>query len=84
VECSLESGIVKGMKLEVPNKSTPDQYWVASIVMTCGQLLRLRFDGYENDSSADFWADLATCEVHTLGWCRENGKTFAPPEGCKL
>ena len=69
------------MKLEVPNKCAPKTYWVASVIMTCGQLLRLRYDGYEEDSSGDFWCDLAPSELHPIGWCAQNGQTLQPPEG---
>ena len=69
------------MKLEVPNKCAPETYWVASVVMTCGPLLRLRYDGYEEDSSGDFWCDLANSELHPIGWCAQNGQNLQPPEG---
>ena len=81
MEFSLQSGFVKGMKLEVPNKCTPGTYWVASVIMTCGPLLRLRYDGYDDDSSADFWCDLSTSEIHSIGWCAQNGQNLQPPEG---
>lgn len=81
VEYSLENGFVKGMKLEVPNKCNTDTYWVASVLMTCGPLLRLRFDGYEDDNSADFWCDLMTSEIHPIGWCAQNNQILQPPEG---
>ncbi|KAL5013685.1 hypothetical protein ScPMuIL_007955 [Solemya velum] len=80
VEYSLQSGFVKGMKLEVPNKCNPNTYWVASVIITCGPLLRLRFDGYDENSSADFWCDILTSEIHTIGWCAQNGKTLQPPD----
>ncbi|XP_063438899.1 scm-like with four MBT domains protein 1 [Mytilus trossulus] len=83
VEYSLESGFVKGMKLEVPNKCNTDTYWVASVLMTCGPLLRLRFDGYEDDNSADFWCDLMTSEIHPIGWCAQNNQILQPPEAIK-
>ena len=72
---------MKGMKLEVPNKCNIGTYWVTSVVMTCGQLLRLRFDGYEEDSSADFWCDLISSEIHPIGWCAQNNQVLQPPEG---
>ncbi|KAK3608079.1 hypothetical protein CHS0354_004735 [Potamilus streckersoni] len=83
VEYSLQSGFVKGMKLEVPNKCNAGTYWVATVLMTCGPLLRLRYDGYEDDSSADFWCDLGTSEVHSIGWCAQNGQNLQPPEAIK-
>ncbi|CAG5126728.1 unnamed protein product, partial [Candidula unifasciata] len=81
VETSLQSGFSKGMKLEAPNKHIPDTYWVATIVMTCGPLLRLRYEGYNDNSSADFWSDPMTSDIHPIGWCEENSKTLQPPEG---
>ncbi|XP_005111500.1 scm-like with four MBT domains protein 1 [Aplysia californica] len=83
VEISLQSGFSKGMKLEAPNKLSPNTYWVATIVMTCGPLLRLRYEGYQDNSSADFWSDPMTSDVHPLGWCEENGKTVQPPDVIK-
>lgn len=83
VEYSLESGFVKGMKLEVPNKCNIGTYWVTSVIMTCGPLLRLRFDGYEEDSSADFWCDLISSEIHPIGWCAQNNQVLQPPEAIK-
>lgn len=83
VECSLRSGFVKGMKLEVPNKSCPETFWVASVIITCGQLLRMRYDGYGEDGSGDFWCDLFTSEVHPIGWCAQNGKNLQPPDDIK-
>lgn len=83
VECSLQSGFVKNMKLEVAVKNASNNYWVASVIMTCGPLLRLRYDGYGDDGSADFWCDLTSSEVHRIGWCAENGKTLMPPDELK-
>ena len=80
VECSLQSGILKGMKVEVTRSAAPDTYWLATIVMTCGPLLRLRYDGYE-DGSADFWMDVGSQDMHPVGWGKENTKTAQPPEG---
>ncbi|XP_010899619.1 scm-like with four MBT domains protein 2 isoform X3 [Esox lucius] len=80
VEISLQSSFQPGMKLEVANKSSPDTYWVATIITTCGQLLLLRFSGYGDDRKADFWCDVMTAELHPVGWCAQNNKTLQPPE----
>ncbi|XP_069375725.1 scm-like with four MBT domains protein 2 isoform X1 [Paralichthys olivaceus] len=80
VEISLQSSFQPGMKLEVANKSSPDTYWVATIITTCGQLLLLRFSGYGDDRKADFWCDVMTAELHPVGWCALNNKTLMPPE----
>ena len=81
MEYSLSNGFVKGMKLEVPNKCDPETYWVVTVLNTCGPLLRLRYDGYDEDSTGDFWCDVASAEIHAIGWCAENGKNLQPPEG---
>ncbi|XP_078597894.1 scm-like with four MBT domains protein 1 isoform X3 [Branchiostoma floridae x Branchiostoma japonicum] len=80
VEISLQSGFVPGMKLEVANKANPQTYWVATVIMTCGQLLLLRYDGYKNDRSSDFWCDITTADVHPIGWCAQNGRMLQPPD----
>lgn len=69
------------MKLEVLNRSDPSTFWVASVQMTCGPLLRLRYDGYGEESLGDFWCDLTTTEVHPIGWSAQNGKNLQPPDG---
>ncbi|XP_019626282.1 PREDICTED: scm-like with four MBT domains protein 1 [Branchiostoma belcheri] len=83
VEISLQSGFVPGMKLEVANKANPQTYWVATVIMTCGQLLLLRYDGYKNDRSADFWCDITTADVHPIGWCAQNGRMLQPPDAIR-
>ncbi|XP_036376367.1 scm-like with four MBT domains protein 2 isoform X1 [Megalops cyprinoides] len=80
VEISLQSSFQPGMKLEVANKSSPDTYWVATIITTCGQLLLLRFSGYGHDRKADFWCDVMTADLHPIGWCAQNSKVLMPPE----
>ncbi|XP_013794742.1 scm-like with four MBT domains protein 1 [Limulus polyphemus] len=83
VERSLESGLKVGAKVEIPNPDCPGTYWVASMVMTCGPLLLLRYLGFGTDRSADFWCDLTSSEVHPLGWCQDNGKEKCPPNVVK-
>uniref|UniRef100_A0A8C9Z3Y3 Scm like with four mbt domains 2 n=1 Tax=Sander lucioperca TaxID=283035 RepID=A0A8C9Z3Y3_SANLU len=83
VEISLQSSFQPGMKLEVANKSSPDTYWMATIITTCGQLLLLRYSGYGEDRKADFWCDVMTAELHPVGWCTQNNKTLMPPEAIK-
>lgn len=79
VEQSLQSGLHEGMMLEVPNRVDPSTYWVASIVMACGPLLRLRFVGQGEDRTKDFWCDLTKVQVYPLGWCRDHHLHLKPP-----
>lgn len=70
------------MKLEVCVRSEAGSpYWVANIITTCGQLLLLRYEGYQDDRRADFWCDIMTADLHPLGWSRQHGKTMRAPEG---
>lgn len=82
VELTLQSSIEIGMSLEVPvqkrdNQSEPS-YWVASIVMACGPLLRLRYFGGD-DRSLEFWFNLTKEAAHELGWSAKNNKKLDPP-----
>lgn len=78
----LQTGLTPGMKLEVCVRSEAENpYWVANIITTCGQLLLLRYEGYQDDRRADFWCDIMTADLHPLGWSRQHGKTMRAPEG---
>lgn len=82
VELTLQSGIEIGMALEVPNSkdTTKDvPYWVATIVMACGPLLRLRYFGGD-DRALEFWFNLTKEAAHELGWCVRHNKQLEPPE----
>ncbi|XP_072307748.1 scm-like with four MBT domains protein 1 isoform X2 [Eucyclogobius newberryi] len=82
VDQDMQTGLTPGMKLEVCVRSEPDQpYWVANIITTCGQLLLLRYEGYQDDRRADFWCDIMTADLHPLGWSKQHGKTMRAPEG---
>lgn len=82
VDQGLQTGLTPGMKLEVCVRAEADSpYWVANIITTCGQLLLLRYEGYQDDRRADFWCDLMTADLHPLGWSRQHGKTMRAPEG---
>jgi len=40
----------------------------------------LRYEGFDNDSSRDFWCNLCIPEVHPVGWCASSGKPLVPPK----
>ena len=92
MERSLESGLKKGMKVEICNSDRPlnpddtttrdMSYWVATITMPAGQLLRLRYVGNEDDTSLDFWKDMNNVDLQPLGWCGNHGKLIQP-HSCK-
>lgn len=83
VELTLQNSIEIGMSLEVPVQKTNNReessYWVASIVMACGPLLRLRYFGGD-DRSLEFWFNLTKEAGHELGWTAKNNKKLEPPD----
>ncbi|KAL6449214.1 hypothetical protein ACFW04_000701 [Cataglyphis niger] len=83
VELTLQNSIEIGMSLEVPVQKKNNQeelsYWVASIVMACGPLLRLRYFGGD-DRSLEFWFNLTKEAGHELGWSEKNNKKLEPPD----
>ncbi|TRY65790.1 hypothetical protein DNTS_014258 [Danionella cerebrum] len=82
VDQGLETGLTPGMKLEVCVRTESDTaYWVATIITTCGQLLLLRYEGYQDDRRADFWCDIMTADLHPIGWSKQQGRPMKPPEG---
>ncbi|XP_042326125.1 lethal(3)malignant brain tumor-like protein 2 isoform X2 [Sceloporus undulatus] len=75
--------VIKGMKVEVLNTDAvlPSRvYWIASVIRVAGYKALLRYEGFENDSSHDFWVNLGTVDVHPIGWCAINSKILVPPQ----
>ncbi|XP_022670651.1 MBT domain-containing protein 1-like isoform X2 [Varroa destructor] len=83
------------MKVEVQNHDASDiiqrvVYWVASILEVKGYFVKLRYVGFENDASMDFWANLCYVQeedthlvdhsVHHVGWCAVHERPLVPPK----
>lgn len=49
------------------------------LVPSVGYRVLLRYEGFENDASHDFWCNLGTVDVHPIGWCAINSKILVPP-----
>lgn len=62
-----------------PEKPT-EAYWIATVIKVCGYMAKLRYEGYEQDSSHDFWIYLFNPDVHGVGWCASQGKALVPPK----
>ncbi|KAK3739524.1 hypothetical protein QZH41_016199, partial [Actinostola sp. cb2023] len=78
------SGFEPGMKVEAKDQtSSSDSYWVATVVMVSGPLLLLRFDGYDEDRSGDFWFDCACELIQPIGWCAKTNTILIPPEAIR-
>lgn len=85
----LWSDIIVGLKVEVENSDFKDgdiqsnqqqiPFWIASIIKVHGYKAKLRYEGYENDEAHDFWVNLCTTEVHSVGWSAMQGRQLIPP-----
>uniref|UniRef100_A0A3B5MEL1 FCS-type domain-containing protein n=1 Tax=Xiphophorus couchianus TaxID=32473 RepID=A0A3B5MEL1_9TELE len=75
--------IKEGVRIEVPNSDTnlsTKVYWIAEIIKLAGFKALLRYEGFDNDTSKDFWCNLCIPEVHPVGWCASSSKPLVPPK----
>lgn len=56
-----------------------EAYWIGTVVQVYGYIAKIRYEGYEDDCSSDFWIHLFSPDVHGVGWCASQGKTLVPP-----
>nr|XP_006001283.1 PREDICTED: MBT domain-containing protein 1 isoform X5 [Latimeria chalumnae] len=74
--------ISEGVRLEVPNTdcNLPTKvFWIAGIVKLAGYKALLRYEGFDSDSSLDFWCNICGSDVRPVGWCATSGKPLVPP-----
>ncbi|XP_063337799.1 MBT domain-containing protein 1 isoform X3 [Pelmatolapia mariae] len=72
-----------GVRIEVPNSDTnfsTKVYWIAEIIKLAGFKALLRYEGFDSDTTKDFWCNLCIPEVHPVGWCASSGKPLVPPK----
>uniref|UniRef100_A0A8D3ED31 FCS-type domain-containing protein n=1 Tax=Scophthalmus maximus TaxID=52904 RepID=A0A8D3ED31_SCOMX len=75
--------IEEGVRIEVLNSDTnlsTKVYWIAEIIKLAGFKALLRYEGFDNDTSKDFWCNICIPEVHPVGWCASSGKPLVPPK----
>ncbi|XP_073444258.1 MBT domain-containing protein 1 isoform X1 [Dendrobates tinctorius] len=75
--------ISEGVRVEVlntDNSLSPKVFWIAVIVKLAGYNALLRYEGFENDASLDFWCNICSSDVHPVGWCASSGKPLVPPQ----
>jgi len=79
--------ILVEMKVEVENTDTDPipgvfstAYWVASVIRIQGYKVLLRYEGFGQDGSKDFWMNLCSEGIHPVGWCATKGKPLIPPK----
>ncbi|XP_044157224.1 lethal(3)malignant brain tumor-like protein 2 isoform X2 [Bufo gargarizans] len=75
--------ISEGIKVESLNTDAvlPSRvYWISSIVRIAGYKALLQYEGFEDDSSHNYWCNLGTMDIHPIGWCAINRKILVPPQ----
>ncbi|KAE8611233.1 hypothetical protein XENTR_v10012379 [Xenopus tropicalis] len=81
--CDQWDDIVEGIKVESLNTDAvlPSRvYWISSVVKIAGYKALLQYEGFEEDSSHNYWCNLGTVEIHPIGWCAVNSKILVPPQ----
>uniref|UniRef100_A0A672FQC3 L3MBTL histone methyl-lysine binding protein 2 n=1 Tax=Salarias fasciatus TaxID=181472 RepID=A0A672FQC3_SALFA len=76
--------VALGMKVEVLNTNAvlpSEVYWIATVIQIAGYKALLRYEGFEHDSSRDFWCSLVSGELKPIGWCATMMKLLVPPQG---
>jgi hypothetical protein len=91
---SLWKKIMHHTNIEIPNRDPPPShllddaakttndknfYWFASIIYFAGYLAKVRYLGFDNDSSCDFWIHMCDPNIHPVGWAAENNFLIVPP-----
>ncbi|KAG7272691.1 hypothetical protein CRUP_029630, partial [Coryphaenoides rupestris] len=69
--------ISEGVRVEVPNTDSGlpmKVYWIAGIIKLSGFKALLRYEGFDSDSTRDFWCNLCVPDIHPVGWCAAGGK----------
>ncbi|XP_046710583.1 lethal(3)malignant brain tumor-like protein 2 isoform X2 [Silurus meridionalis] len=81
--CAQWEDIEVGLQVEVLNTRTAlltKVYWIATVIRLAGYKALLRYIGFEEDGSYDFWCNLGIADVHPIGWCAVNSKLLVPPQ----
>ncbi|RUS84759.1 hypothetical protein EGW08_007501 [Elysia chlorotica] len=68
-----------GMKLEAVDKRNQSLVGVATVADTLGERVLIHFDGWEDNY--DYWCDVTSPNIHSIGWCETNGHSLTfPPD----
>ncbi|KAK4337015.1 hypothetical protein RND71_043970 [Anisodus tanguticus] len=84
-----ENLVENNLKIEIRNKdaflpsdikSINDVYWFATVIKVEGYYLLLRYEGYGDDCSSDFWINIYNPIIHPVGWSATQKKHLIPPK----
>lgn len=65
------------MKIEAADLMDPTLVCVATITMVVGRLLKIHFDGWEEEY--DQWLDCESTDIYPVGWCQSVGQKLEGP-----
>lgn len=66
-----------GMRVEAADLMDPRLVCVATIAQIAGRLVRIHFDGWNDDF--DQWMDISSPEIYPVGWCELAGYRLETP-----
>ncbi|GFY51857.1 MBT domain-containing protein 1 [Trichonephila inaurata madagascariensis] len=72
-----DHGFKEGMYLEAVDLMEPRLICVAYVTKVVGRLLKVHFDGWEDDY--DQWCDCESPDLFPIGWCDVLGYRLEPP-----
>lgn len=79
---ALDNGFAAGMKIECADLMDPRLVCVATVAKTVDRLVKVHFDGWEDDY--DQWLDARSPDMYPVGWCALVGhKLEGPPMSLK-
>lgn len=73
-----DNGFREGMKIECADLMDPRLVCVATIVKVVGRVLRVHFDGWEDEF--DQWLDRESPDMYPVGWCVMVGHKLEAPK----
>lgn len=50
------------------------------VAIFLGYKALMRYEGFGNDFSKDFWVNICNKDIHPVGWCATSGKPLVPPK----
>ncbi len=56
----------------------PQKVCIATVVAVVGRLVRLSFDGYEEEREQ--WVDFESADIFPIGWCQFFNYPLKPPQ----
>lgn len=65
------------MKIEAADLMDPTLVCVATITRVVGRLLKIHFDGWEEEY--DQWLDCESTDIYPVGWCQSVGQKLEGP-----